>query len=345
MSSPNPANYKYLPVTSLRFDPDNPRFFGSDEDRNKTQDELYKGLIEEYGALGLIDSLLMNGFMPYEPLVVRPSGGKYIVIEGNRRLAAVKYILANTKALSSQAKSPIKQLSRIPCIIFVEEGKEAKSREQTYLGLRHFSGYKDWNPRSKAEYLIRQLQKGVSPGELAIRLNTTTTRLKKYITAASLLKQMRKSMSETSSQTLGNFWILAEALQRTPIREYILLEIDPQTYTVQRYDKGKFSKLYEFLYGNRGGASEDPENEIEPVISDTRQLTHLATVLSSVKATNILERSKDLQWALRYTDNANEAQAKFRSSCIESARSYAGLKPAVDDKKKLLTILNKVLSK
>src|SRR6476661_11094325 len=121
MSSPNPANYKYLPVTSLRFDPDNPRFFGSDEDRNKTQDELYKGLIEEYGALGLIDSLLMNGFMPYEPLVVRPSGGKYIVIEGNRRLAAVKYILANTKALSSQAKSPIKQLSRIPCIIFVEE--------------------------------------------------------------------------------------------------------------------------------------------------------------------------------------------------------------------------------
>ena len=78
----NQAKYEYLSTDKLKFDPGNPRFFGSQTDQKKTQSELYQVLKNDFGALGLVDSLLANGFVPYEPLVVRNEGAHYSVLEG-----------------------------------------------------------------------------------------------------------------------------------------------------------------------------------------------------------------------------------------------------------------------
>ena len=44
----NQAEYKYLSTDKLKFDPGNPRFFGSQTDQKKTQSELYQVLNKRF---------------------------------------------------------------------------------------------------------------------------------------------------------------------------------------------------------------------------------------------------------------------------------------------------------
>src|SRR4029077_12802078 len=82
------AQYGKVKVDTLRFDPENPRLGG--EAVGKNQEQIRKYLEgEPHYALDLVGSIVENGFLPYEPLIVREDNGKYFVIEGNRRLAAV----------------------------------------------------------------------------------------------------------------------------------------------------------------------------------------------------------------------------------------------------------------
>ena len=84
--------FTYVHPDRLRFDPTNPRFGGAGE--GKSQDEIQDALEKApHFALQLIDSFLENGFIDYEPLVVRHDADHFIVVEGNRRLAAVRHIL------------------------------------------------------------------------------------------------------------------------------------------------------------------------------------------------------------------------------------------------------------
>jgi hypothetical protein len=329
------AQYQYIDTDKLRFDPGNPRFFGSDKDQKKIQPELQEVLINKFDALGLVDSLLANGFVPYEPLVVRDEGGHYSVLEGNRRLAAVNYILQHSDEYRTQSLKPIDHLKKLPCIIFEESGTAALAEEQTYLGLRHFSGYKQWQPRSKAEYLARQIESGIPPGKLAVQLNTTASKLRKYLIAMNLLKKLRGKASESPAQNFGKFWLLAEALQRSQIQEYLSLEVDTETLKIKGYNRSNFSNLFRFLYGSEAFPDEEREEELEPVISDTRQISRLAEVLAHPEARRVLEKENDLSLALAYVHKGPEQLRELHSSVVAAVRAFLKLQPTPSQKTKL----------
>lgn len=339
----NQAKYQYIPTDKLRFDPNNPRFFGTQKDQKRTQDQLYQALINDFGALGLVDSLLANGFVPYEPLVVRNEGTHYSVLEGNRRLAAVRYILENSDEYGEKSTKPIADLNYLPCIIFEESGPSALTREQTYLGLRHFSGFKPWQPRSKAEYLARQIDAGSSPGELAVKLNTTTNKLKKYLIAMNLLNKVRKKDSESPAKSFSKFWLLAEALQRSQIQEYLALEVDASTFKIEGYNKQNFSKLCQFLYGSDVFADEEGEEELEPVISDTRQISRLAEVLANPEARLVLEKDNDLSLALAYVHKGPEQLRELHGNAVSAVRAFLKMRPTPAQKAKLKDAIQSLL--
>ena len=64
---------KYVSPDVLNFDPGNPRFAGRFE--GYTQDQIQEEICKEpFYALELVDSLVENGFIDYEPLVVKQHG-------------------------------------------------------------------------------------------------------------------------------------------------------------------------------------------------------------------------------------------------------------------------------
>src|SRR5260370_35436680 len=93
LTHPDDVRFDHLHPDQLRFDPANPRFAASG---TAPKQEAIQALLEKepHYALELIPSFLENGFIDYEPLVVRAEGDHYVVVEGNRRLAALRHILS-----------------------------------------------------------------------------------------------------------------------------------------------------------------------------------------------------------------------------------------------------------
>lgn len=95
-------------ISELIFDPKNPRL---PQNLQGVRDE--KKIIEYmvgYGnILELMESIAETGYSDAEPLlVVKDKKDKYIVVEGNRRLAAVK--LLNNPGLSELRKKVISEI-------------------------------------------------------------------------------------------------------------------------------------------------------------------------------------------------------------------------------------------
>ena len=149
-------NIAPIALEKLLFDPENPRLPSKLRGYNKDSEVLDWMLIHE-NAIELMGSIGEKGYFPAEPLLVVPSkkrNGFFEVIEGNRRLAAVK--LLNAPSLATFKKQSVKDVAAeakvktkaIPAINFSE-----KDEILIYLGYRHITGIKEWGPLAKAKYL------------------------------------------------------------------------------------------------------------------------------------------------------------------------------------------------
>ena len=146
------AELHYVSPDLIDFDPENPRFGGLM--RGRKQQEIQKELFgDPYYASELVDSLLANGFIDYEPLVVKRRGARYTIVEGNRRLAAIQEIRANQERYQGRKSD----LESIPVLVFPEKPDEQQQNEmRVYLGVRHLLGFREWPPQSKAAFLERE---------------------------------------------------------------------------------------------------------------------------------------------------------------------------------------------
>ncbi len=144
----------FLPVDDLHFDTSNPRLVevlrGEESD-----EEILRILWREMAVDEIALSVANNGFFLHEPIFATKEGGEYVVIEGNRRLAAVK-LLRNGKLRRQLAATDlpeisdklVKQLATLPVIV-------VKSRNDLwqYIGFRHVNGPQTWQSFAKASYI------------------------------------------------------------------------------------------------------------------------------------------------------------------------------------------------
>jgi hypothetical protein len=146
----------HLPVKQLLLDDENPRLVSAST--SGSQDDLLRVLWEEMAVDEVALSIAANGYFKEEPLFVIPSNkhkGKYVVIEGNRRLAAVILLTDDIRrkkigalelpSISAAARTKLREL---PVSFY-------KKRRQLwqFLGFRHINGPKEWDSFSKAKYV------------------------------------------------------------------------------------------------------------------------------------------------------------------------------------------------
>lgn len=161
MAMPSSGKYPYpdiVAVDNLCFDPQNPRLPAAIDGGDEQQ--VLKWMLQDAGLLDLLMSIGQQGYFSGEPLLVVPFSengskvGKYIVVEGNRRLAAVKLLnqpdLASVrvKAVQLAVREAKEKPSNLPVIIY-----EKRADILDYLGYRHVTGIKAWEPLAKARYL------------------------------------------------------------------------------------------------------------------------------------------------------------------------------------------------
>lgn len=158
---------------SMLLDPQNPRLAIEDGDKRGTaedvtdsrlQDAIIKEISEAHHRIAdLVESIKTQGFMDgTNPIIVKEISGKYLVLEGNRRTAAIKHLLAKPTDLNNNIR---KSLTRIPVKKFEYIGNDEFDEDEVIdviLGLTHISGPLQWGAMERAHYIYRTYMREMS---------------------------------------------------------------------------------------------------------------------------------------------------------------------------------------
>lgn len=157
-----PSERKPVALKNLKVDLANPRFGIVDETR---EEDAILRLCETANIRELWDSIARQGWIPYEPIVVIPTNDpeKFTVIEGNRRVAALKTLL-EPERLSSLRRRKIPPISdelrhsiQEIDVTIVQNRHDADA----YIGFRHINGPSSWGALAKAKFGTRLFQSQV----------------------------------------------------------------------------------------------------------------------------------------------------------------------------------------
>ena len=146
-----------ISVNDLVLDPSNPRL--PENQQGGSQVAILQYLDEHDVLAELIDSYISNGFFENEPLlVIAGPGNSWIVVEGNRRAAALMRLLGTETAQDadlaidvSDRDVPPGRLAELATVPAFE--LDDRSEVSRYIGFRHISGLKTWSAEAKARYL------------------------------------------------------------------------------------------------------------------------------------------------------------------------------------------------
>ncbi len=254
-------------------------------------------------AQELVPSFIENGFIPYEPLIVRRGkpGTNFVVVEGNRRLAALRSMrVSNDQEI--KAAFARHGLARVPCLVF--EGDERQLL--AYLGLRHLSKTKDWTTAAKGAFVERVLRAS-KDNDPAARLreagrltNTSTPALRLTLLTRRLFEKAHElglSLPTSGADSETIFWHLGDAIRRSNTKAYLKLTENADPLESPGFDEDRFEKLVTWLYGN-------PKTKQGPVINSIRDIPDLNRCLGDPRATNALENGSSLSEALEELEAA-----------------------------------------
>jgi hypothetical protein len=285
-------------VAELHLDPKNPRL--AEVVHTGTQASIQKVMEKEFDLQPIKDSLYRNAFFYEEPLVgiyepLPEFGAKpvLVVVEGNRRLAALKSIIDNHAQYPSEAAR--KRLDQIPVVV-------RTNRDETlpFVGFRHITGIKEWEAPAKAQYAHRLVTAGYTVDRIAQLIGDKTRQVDRWIRTQSLVLRANKMGITQEDAAKGfHFSYLLTATDAPATQKWLKLRQDPAKSLVKEVNDERLKKLWRWLYGSKQG-------EVSPVVPESRQIHKLNRVLAVPAATKELEKTGNLDRADAYTQAREE---------------------------------------
>lgn len=321
------AEQRFINYNKIFLDYKNPRIseFGINE-KSKEKDIL-NILWREMAVNEIVLSIVSNGFWKYEPLIVMVDGENYIVIEGNRRLAAVK-ILHNPQGIKLPAiikdkitDELLSDINELPVVI-VNRREEAWK----YIGFKHVNGPAKWGSFAKAKYIAEIHEEyGVPIDQIAFQIGDANKTAQKLYQGLMVLEQAKVSkVYDYEKDIQANriyFSHLYTGLQRDGIQKYLEIE-DANDETKEPIPERNLSKLGDFLgwlFGNK-------KNDVLPVIkSQNPDLKYLDEILKSRDATLALKAGETLDYSYelsRADDALFEESLSAAKRGLQKARAY-----------------------
>ncbi len=329
---------KEIHIDNINLDLENPRIPLSirKKDENKSHEEINNDILEYLIKTGSLTELMLsigeNGFFPGEALLLindPKNEGKYIVIEGNRRVTALKLLL--NPELATVSKNHIKEASDmaehtpqdIPSIIFSQ-----RSDIQRYLGYRHITGIKNWSSLEKARYmksiydLIQKEDEKLEDEdiyqEIAKSIGSQRSYVKRVLKSYNLYEYIEKEdffNIPGLDDTKFYFVNLSDSLNKENISKFLLEDTEN---TGELFNKNNLKEWTEWLY------KQNPEGKTR-LKGTSQNLGDLNTVLGNEKATHLFRsRESSLSQAIFMSEDSEDilkiSLGKALSHLIEADR-------------------------
>jgi hypothetical protein len=300
-----------LRINELLLDPNNPRFvqdlklgapvpdekvesqqpallrrftLADDEDSedNSTTDTQF------FSIKDLTDSMTQIGFVSIDRVVVRTlrGSGRYLVIEGNRRISAAKRLLEadDRKATADDALSPAvrESLETISVLLLDTDGR---SEDQIHadigvvLGLRHYGQVLGWEPLPRAVNIFKEYMSSTPDalfsfsskrvGEVAAVLSISRSEVKKALKTFIVYQQLSGEFNPGPKPT---HYSLIDALVSQPRLAAHYFKQDANTYELS---SDSLEKLYAI-----GELDTRDSSATEPIISEPKEAGRLGRIVA-----------------------------------------------------------------
>ena len=300
-------------VADLRLDPLNPR--RTVRHGNESQTDLLVELYDRFDLDDLLTSLAENGYFSEEPLIAIPEKGDdidippYIVVEGNRRLAALKILLFVEGRKAVKAKNLPEVTEYAVSLIDPVPVKVYRTREEVlpYLGVRHIAGVKPWEALAKAKYVRSLFEQGISLPEVARRVGSgrRTDVVRRWLLTLYTLEQANEESDEqwdAVDERFGFSWLYT-SLGYHSVREY--LGLNPESFANPVAGPVPKDSVQELLNHMKDLYGTPPGRPRDAVVRESRQISDLAKVYAKKEAVAALRTGVSLQAALRLTVDEN----------------------------------------
>lgn len=220
-------------IEDLYLDPNNPRFWNQETRRktpdSRTMEQSVQSRVEQeirkHGIEELQNSILRNGFLPLDRIVVRPirqSDGRYVIVEGNRRLAALRLLRQRIEEetvvedhISDEYLNKLqKDTDKIDVLVY--EGSESDDDDISWIlqGIRHLGGIRNWEPAQRAKLVSNQVENGsASYTEVGQKFGLSPRAVGRLHRSYKALEQMRQD-EEFGQKTRNDYFSLFEEAHR-----------------------------------------------------------------------------------------------------------------------------------
>jgi hypothetical protein len=288
-----------------------------------SEEEIIGILWNVMGVEEIVLSIKASGFFEHEPLICVRESDKLIVIEGNRRLAAIKCIVnpsiadyitgINKNVLLGVSSDTLTELQGIPVIV-VDDRKDA----WRFIGFKHINGPAKWGSYAKAQYIsLIKNEYEVSLGTIASQIGDTHKTVQKLYQGLQVIEQAERSgkfdRADIKAPRLY-FSHLYTGLSYDGIKEFIgIKDISEEASNPVPADKlDNLGELLLWFFGSE-------KQEVEPVIqSQNPDLRRIEAVIKSKESLFALRDGVPLAVAYDISQPKDET---FEQSLLEAKRA------------------------
>jgi hypothetical protein len=300
--------------SDLCFDGSNPRLMTGD-DWSISDDASVISAYREIAALDeLVLSIATNGYLNLEPLIIHgPDGGPYRVLEGNRRLAAMKVLfdaeLAKICKISIPTGVPKSVIDSFKNVLVyrVEDPKSAEA----FIGFKHINGPQRWDAYAKARFVAKWYRDGRSRGltidHIARQTGDTNDTVRSYVGSIFVLDQAERDglfeVNDRFNKGKFSFSHLYTALDRPEYRTFLGLPLGwnnaPAESPISERHKDNLRETLKYVYGSK-------RDKVKPLVeSQNPHLAQLGRCLTNDRALLRLRAGESLTVAFAEVDGGS----------------------------------------
>jgi hypothetical protein len=279
----NPITVK---LEDLLLDPNNPRFaelgqtldaipearFGEPNVQKKAYEVMKT--TSRFDVEELRDTIKTMGFLPMDRIVVREwrsgpkNNKKFIVVEGNRRVTALKWLIElQNDAKETFSDEQLKNFTELEVLLLDDLNAEPSSK-LVIPGLRHVSGIKEWGAYQKARTVYILREGGKSQQDVAQSLGLSVIEANRLWRSYLALDQMLKDeeYSEYAQPKLYSYF--EEVLRRPAVKNWLGWKDDAKKFT----NEERLREFYGWVVGEANDEGERSEVRKLPEAKSVRDL-------------------------------------------------------------------------
>ena len=278
---------KTLSFESIYLDPNNPRFWTEKTIRETPDEKIPDGKIQDrtlesisqHGIFELRNSIIRNGFLPLDRIVVRPIAGhtdKFVIVEGNRRFSALKMLrqeisdgtVAEEGLDQSYLQSLYDNTNNIDILVY--KGEDTHDISWLLQGIRHISGIRPWSPAQRARLVSRQIDDyGLTFGAAGQTFGLSPQAVGRLYRAYKALEQMREHDEFSGKAKNEYFSLFEEAIRNRDVRDWLGWNNEDCKFE----NDSRLSQFYSWI-------CPDEEHGDDRRIHDPRQIKSLGVLIA-----------------------------------------------------------------